>query len=162
LGEGHVALEDAGPHARTRLMALLSVLGELQRPAPAVADGEVSLVKEWAVRTLLEFFLEPTGFHFVDEVERPRAQLDVRATACVRVIVSKAIGCRAHRDSREEGKDGGDSQSFHTLLHKRSFQFGVVTRLKYSCVWDLSKLLWRPDEETINSRQSPGEVLMSP
>jgi hypothetical protein len=29
-------------------------------------------------------------------------------------------------------------------------------------VWNLSKLLWRPDEEAINSRQSLGDVLLSP
>src|SRR5438876_10676195 len=37
-GEGHVALQDTGTHARARLVALLGVLGELQRPATAVAD----------------------------------------------------------------------------------------------------------------------------
>ena len=50
-GEGHVALEDASTHARPRLVALLGVLGELQRPATAVADGEGGLV-ERAVGTL--------------------------------------------------------------------------------------------------------------
>ena len=41
VGEGHVALQDTGAHTRARLVAL-GVLGELQRPATTVADGEVS------------------------------------------------------------------------------------------------------------------------
>ena len=77
LGEGHVALEDTSAHARARLVALLGVFGELQRPATAVADGEVGLVEDRAVRALLEVALERTGGHFFDQVERPRAELDV-------------------------------------------------------------------------------------
>ena len=42
-GEGHVALEDTGAHARTRLVALLGVLGELQRPAAAWPIENVGL-----------------------------------------------------------------------------------------------------------------------
>src|SRR5215813_7859937 len=83
------------------------------------SNGEVSLIEKRAFRTPLEVSLESTGLHFVDEIEGPRAKLDIEALACMRVIVSEAIGCRAHRDSREEGKDGGDGQVSQTLLYKR-------------------------------------------
>jgi hypothetical protein len=82
-----------------------------------VADGEVSLIEKRAFRALPEISLESTGFHFVDEVERPRAKLDLRTPAWVLVVVSKAIGCRAHRGSREESQDGGDDQDSPPLLH---------------------------------------------
>ena len=45
LGERHVALQDARAHARARLVALLGVLGELQRAAAAVADRERRLLE---------------------------------------------------------------------------------------------------------------------
>src|SRR5262245_19650145 len=97
LGEGHVAFQDTGTHARASLMALLGGRGELQRPTPAVAEGEVSLEKVLAIRTLLEVALEFTEGHFVDEIERSWAKLDVRALVCGRIVLSEAIGCHAYR-----------------------------------------------------------------
>ena len=76
-GEGHVAFEDAGAHARARLVAFLGVFGELQRRATAVADREVGLMEGRAGRALLEFFLEAALVHFIDEIERARTKLHV-------------------------------------------------------------------------------------
>jgi len=117
-GEGHVALEDAGAHARARFVALLGMFRELQRAATAVADGEGGLGEERTIRTPLEFVLQPARVHFFDEVERPWAELDVWAPASV-IVMIEAIGSRDQRDSREEGTNGCDGKCLQTLMHTK-------------------------------------------
>ena len=72
------------------------------------------------VRALLEFVLELTGGHFFDQVERPRAELDSRATAVVSVVALGAIGSSAHRDNREEDTNGDDGKGSQTLRHHKA------------------------------------------
>ena len=58
--ERHVALLDARAHARAGDVALLGVLGELQRAAAAVTDRELRLV-EGTVAALFQLALEGLG-----------------------------------------------------------------------------------------------------
>src|SRR5262249_34033890 len=66
--ERDVALEDAGTHASARLVALLRVLGKLQRSAATMADRE-RRPPERSVTALLEGALQPAGTQFADEIE---------------------------------------------------------------------------------------------
>ena len=118
LGEGHVTLEDASAHACACFVAFLGVLGNLQRAATAVADGEVGLVEERAVAHCSSLRLSGWG-SFVDQVERPRAELDSRTTAVVSVVARGAIGSSAHRDNREEDTNGDDGKGSQTLRHHK-------------------------------------------
>ena len=89
LGEGHVALDDAGAHARGGVVRLLGVLGELQRGA-AVADREVGAAR-LVVEACQESLLERAVVHLVDEELGSRAELDSRmraAEVAARVVVS--------------------------------------------------------------------------
>ena len=107
LRERHVALLDARAHARAGDVALLRVLGELQRAAAAVADRELRLV-EGAVGARLQLALEGARAHLVDEVVGTRADLDgVAVVAVEAIVVVIVVGARrrgqkstAHHEQR--------------------------------------------------------------
>ena len=84
-GERHITLLDTGAHAGAGLVTLFGVLGELERAASAVADGEIGLVEEWVVLALLKFSLEPTVAHFFNQVERARPKLHVPVLSVIAV-----------------------------------------------------------------------------
>ena len=62
-GKCDVALLDAGSHPCASLMTLLRVLGKLERPTPAVANGKVSLTERGAILALLKFLLQRALVH---------------------------------------------------------------------------------------------------
>ena len=76
-GEGHVALEDPGPHARRGDVGLDGVLGEHERRA-AMADRE-PLRLELQIDAGEQPLPERTLRHALDEVIRAWAQLDWRS-----------------------------------------------------------------------------------
>ena len=123
LGEGHVALHDARAHARAGLVGLLGVLGELQRGA-AMADGEVGAV-ERAVLALLQLVLERAFVHAVDQIERPRAELDgVVGPAGGRRRIGEGHGAEAG----EHGKRGCERDRVQDVAHEfllESLETGV-------------------------------------
>jgi hypothetical protein len=74
LGEGHVALDDAGAHPGRGDVRLGGVLGELQG-GTAMADGEVARGESAATRALLQRLPERAFAQVVDEEERARPEL---------------------------------------------------------------------------------------
>ena len=81
LGEGDVALQDAGAHARGGDVGLRRVLREEQRRA-AVADREVAgAVAALARGAALQVVLEPARAQPVEQVEGTRAELHRKGAA---------------------------------------------------------------------------------
>ena len=114
LGEGDVALDDAGAHARTGHVRDIRVLGELQRRS-AMADGKVGAI-ERAVLALHQLVLKPALVHALDQVERPRAELYARffpiVVIPVRIIIAVVGGCKRGRDGKQRN---GNSQGIDGL-----------------------------------------------
>jgi len=86
LGEGDIALDDAGSHARPGAVSHVGMLRELHGRA-AVADGEVGAV-ERTVLALHQAVLELALIHTLHQVEGPRAELHAI------VGMSAALGLR--------------------------------------------------------------------
>ncbi|MEZ5600797.1 MAG: hypothetical protein R3F36_07300 [Candidatus Competibacteraceae bacterium] len=111
--EGHVALDDAGPHACPSHIRGVGVLGELQGGAP-MADGKVGTV-EGAALALRQPVLEAAFVHAVDQVERPGTELYAAVFSIVVILVQIAIGvvggcehgrgCK-QRNGNSQGIDG--------------------------------------------------------
>jgi hypothetical protein len=78
-GEGDVALDDAGTHARGGFVGFACVFRELQRRA-AVADREIGAL-ERAVLAAFELRLQRTRVHAGHQIKRPRADLRRSAVA---------------------------------------------------------------------------------
>jgi len=119
LGEGYVAFDDAGAHARGGFVGFLRVLGELHRRA-AVADREIARA-ERAVGALLQRALERAVLHVLDEEERARAELDgvcgadgsARIVAITRMRSSAQAGAAATISMRRSGGLPGSKGGEH-------------------------------------------------
>jgi len=118
LGEGHVTLEDAGAHTRACLMALLGMLGELQRPAPAVTNGEGGL-GERAIGTVLELPLEPAFAQLVNEIERAGTKLHPLPPCFMGMLspLGSVIGRCPHETGRR-GQERYEGQGDNVLMHR--------------------------------------------
>ena len=108
LGEGHVALNDAGTHASGRHIGLFRVFGELQGSA-AVADREVGPLKG-AFGALLEFGLELPLIHVFDEEVRTRPELHVLAAM---PVPSKALSFQGALAGEREGRHNQQAKDQH-------------------------------------------------
>ena len=97
LGEGHVALEDAGAHPRRRNVRFLGVLGKLHRGA-AMADREIALL-ERALGAFLQGGLELALIHILDEEIRARADLHAVPALAERLL---RRGLTGRQDSRRD------------------------------------------------------------
>ena len=109
LGEGHVAFDDAGAHARRRDVGFARMLGELQRGA-AMADREVGPVERPCL-ALLEGVLQRPFVHVVDQEERTRPEMGERLVA---------LGDRGGGDRDGEERTGEQRGSLACLRHRRS------------------------------------------
>ena len=112
-GKGHVALENPRAHAGARLVRFLRVLGKLQRGA-AMADRERARPHRHA-RTAQQPLLQRAVGHFVDQEERPRAELNRGGSA-------KGVRARDRLGSHERGRcghpeDTGECERDNVLAH---------------------------------------------
>ena len=105
LGEGHVAFDDAGAHARGRHIGFPAVLGKLHRRA-AVADGKVGLAKRPGALGKLR--LQRPVLHLVDEIERPRPDLRL---ARQRDVIRR--GGKDDDERQQRGQQGGAMAGGH-------------------------------------------------
>ena len=118
LGEGHVALDDAGAHARGGFVGLARVFGELQRRTP-VANREVRLL-ERSLRAARQLCLEPARFHVVDEEERPRTELHALVRAVTRSAVLLLRGAGDSVTLCPGNDSGGDDEREDRRAHGHS------------------------------------------
>ena len=123
LRECDVALDDARAHARRGLVGLLGVLGELERGA-AMADGEIGAV-ERPLLALLQLVLEPPVVDAVDQVERPRAELDagvalpvvVSIVVAVTIVIVAPVGMGERGEGRESEERCRDGERTECVAH---------------------------------------------
>lgn len=105
-GEGHVALQDAGAHARAGFIGFFCVFGELQCRA-AMPDRKIAL-PERAFRTGLEFVLERAGGHVIDQKVRARTDLNVRVLAAESVFAHQTLIAGRQRECGQQGENSSN------------------------------------------------------
>src|SRR5262249_28087770 len=125
LRERHVALEDACAHPRAGLVALLGVLGKLERAAAPVADRKRRLL-ESVVSALLEGALERTGAHLFNEIEGPGAELNVLVPASGHDLAA------GRPESRESSGGKSDELPAHRDLLFRGWEDSRASALDHS------------------------------
>src|SRR5688572_12994006 len=128
LGEGDVALDDAGSHARARLVGFLRVLGELHGRT-AVRNGEVTAM-ERAVLAAQEPGLERTVIHALHEKEGawPELHTGVPPAAEFRLPSLGSVGRHfpGRADSQQDGYECGSNEWL--AVHDRCLAVGKVAR----------------------------------
>lgn len=125
LGEGDVALEHAGAHASARQVGLSRVLGELQRTATTMGDGEGRRL-DLHLFARVQHALERAVLHAVDQEVRTRAQLNLLDG----LEALSGIGIRLGRDladgSEADGDDGGREVHLDSSKRERDVRLELL------------------------------------
>ena len=113
LGEGHVAFQNAGAHARAGFVGFLRVFRKLQGRA-AVADREIALL-ERALRARFEFGLERAWAHVVNEKKRAWAKLHVEIIK--KMIAPMVLEAGGRGERGQQSKDSGERECSRMQVH---------------------------------------------
>ena len=116
-GEGYVAFQDAGAHARTGFIGLLRVFGELQRRA-TMTNREIAPL-ERAFRARLQPGLERTRAHVIDQEEWPRPKLNVCVLAILEMPAHRVFIAGGHGERGQQDENNSEGKCYRIQAHDK-------------------------------------------